>query len=183
MGKDPEGCNNLEEILKKARKLDEEALGVLTRKYYPRIFRFFYYRARTKEDAEDLAGEVFVKVVKAIKSQKGNFKAWLFKIARNLLIDYYRKKGRRRMSSLDDINYNINVGDKYSKDRLEPEDVKKLLEFLTQEQSQVIILKFLQGYTNKEIAEIMHKSEGAVKALQFRALSTLKDILEKEEIR
>lgn len=89
MKKELEKSYNLEEILKKARKLDEEALGVLTREYYPRIFRFFYYRTKTKEDAEDLTSEVFVKVVGAIRKQKGNFEAWLFKIARNLLIDYY----------------------------------------------------------------------------------------------
>lgn len=172
---------NLEEVLDKARRLDEIALATLTEKYYPVIFRYFHYRAKTREDAEDLAGEVFVRVVSSIETQKGDFVAWLFRIAKNLLIDYYRKIGKTKEISLDQMAIEpLPASYKYEKDTLDTEDIKKMLNLLTDEQKEVITLKFLEDYTNKDIARIMNKSIGAVKALQFRAFSALRDILRKE---
>ncbi len=176
-----EGKINLEEVLEKARRLDEIALATLTEKYYPVIFRYFHYRAKTKEDAEDLAGEVFVRVIGSIETQKGDFLAWLFRIAKNLIIDYYRKRGKAKEISLDQMAIEpLPAAYKYEKDTLDKEDIKKLLNLLTDEQKEVITLKFLEEYSNKDIARIMNKSTGAVKALQFRALSALRDILKKE---
>lgn len=181
MERDYKDLINLKEVLEKARRLDETALAILTKEYYPIIFRYFYYRTKTKEDAEDLTGEVFVRVVNAIKSQKGNFVAWLFRIAKNLLIDYYRKRAKLKETSLDQMAIEPLPGSyKYERDTLHPEDIKKMLNLLTDEQREVITLKFLEDYPNGEIAQIMNKSVGAVKALQFRALSALRDILKKE---
>ncbi len=175
------GITNLEDILQKARRLDERALATLTNEYYSTIFRYFYYRTKTREDSEDLTGEVFVRVVSAIESQKGDFLAWLFRIAKNLLIDYYRKRGRLREISLEEIGNKLLPGfHKYDKEILHPEDIKKMLGFLTDEQREVITLKFLEDRSNEEIAQIMNKSVGAIKALQFRGLSTLRAILKKE---
>ena len=68
-----------EEGLEKARRLEENALSALVKQCYPFVFRYFYYRAITRSDAEDLTSEVFVRVVNSIKSQKGYFPAWLFR--------------------------------------------------------------------------------------------------------
>lgn len=183
MKKDYEDLINQEEILEKAKSFDETALATLTKEFYPVVFRYFYYRTRTKEDAEDLSSEVFVRVVSSIKSQKGNFTAWLFRIAKNLLIDYYRKEGKVKQTPLDEINTEtLSDLNKNNKQILAEDDIKKLLGFLTDEQKEVITLKFMEGYSNEEIAQIMKKSTGAIKALQFRALSALKNLIKNEKI-
>jgi len=169
-----------EEVLENARRLGESALSTLVKKSYPFVFRYFYYRSVTREDAEDLTSEVFVRVVNSIKGQKGYFPAWLISIARNLLTDYYRKRGRSRETSLEEIEEPSSDSDKNEKDTLHPDDLRKMLDFLTEEQKQVIVLRFIEGNTNEEVAKTMNKSIGAIKALQFRALSALKVILKKE---
>lgn len=181
MEKNFKDLDNLEEILEKARQLDEVALATLVKDFYPVIFRYFYYRTRTKEDAEDLASEVFTRVVGSIKTQEGNFIAWLFQIARNLLIDYYRKKARLKETSLEEVDAKLlldsNEDKRYT---LQIEDVKKMLNLLTDEQRETITLKLIEGYSNEEVAKIMGKSIGAIKGLQFRALLAIRDILKKE---
>lgn len=171
----------LNKILEKAREFDETALATLIKEFYPVVFRYFYYRTKTKEDAEDLASEVFVKLLGSIAKQKGTFIAWLFRIAKNTLIDYYRKTGSRNEMSLDRIdNASLLRPGKDKRDVLQPEEIKKIFNFLTDEQKEVVTLKFLEGYSNEEIAQIMNKSVGAIKALQFRALCRLRDILKRE---
>lgn len=169
-----------EEVLENARRLEESALSALVKRSYPFVFRYLYYRSVTREDAEDLTSEVFVRVVNSIKGQKGYFPAWLIGIARNLLTDYYRKRGRSRETSLEQIEEPSSDSDKNEKDALRPDDIRKMLDFLTDEQKEVIILRFIEGNTNEEVAKIMNKSVGAIKGLQFRALSALRVILRRE---
>jgi len=181
MERDSQNLINIEEILEKARQLEETALAILTKEYYPIIFRYFYYRTKTKEDAEDLTSEVFVRLVESIKKQTGNFTAWLFSIARNLLIDYYRKKGRLKEVPLDDtIAQDLKDPSSTKGIDLTQDDLRKLLSHLTDEQREVIILKFIDGYSNDEISQSVKKSVGAIKALQFRALSALRETFKKE---
>jgi len=173
-----------EEVLENARRLEKSALSTLVKESYPFVFRYFYYRSIRREDAEDLTSEVFVRVVNSIKGQKGYFPAWLISIARNLLTDYYRKRGKLRETSLEEIQEPFSDSDKNTKDTkdtLHPDDLRKMLDLLTDEQKEVITLKFIEDNTNEEIARIMNKSIGAIKALQFRALTALREILKKEE--
>ena len=161
--------------------MDEEAIGQLVKEYYPSVLRFLSVRTRNKEDAEDLTSEVFVRMVGAIKNQTGNFPAWLFKIARNLLIDYYRKMDREKSSSLDEIeNDSIAVSTEDHRKGFSEEEIKHILEFLTEDQAEVISLRFLSGHSLEETAEIMGKSVGAVKVLQFRGIVSLKEHLKKD---
>jgi RNA polymerase sigma-70 factor (ECF subfamily) len=169
-----------EEVLENARRLEESALSTLVKKSYPFVFRYFYYRSVTREDAEDLTSEVFVRVVSSIKGQKGYFPAWLISIARNLLTDYYRKRDRLKETSLEEIEEPFSDSNENTKESLHPEDLRKMLDSLTEEQKEVILLRFVEGNTNEETARIMNKSIGAIKALQFRALSALKVIFKKE---
>lgn len=173
-----------EEVLEKAKQLEEIALSTLVRKCYPFVFRYLYYRSVTREDAEDLTSEVFIRVVNSIKGQKGYFPAWLISIARNLLTDYYRKRGKLKETSLEEIKEPFSNSDKNrkdTKDTLHLDDLRKMLDLLTDEQKEVITLKFIEDNSNEEIARIMNKSIGAIKALQFRALTALREILKKEE--
>ncbi|NOZ63702.1 MAG: sigma-70 family RNA polymerase sigma factor [Caldiserica bacterium] len=177
------GLDDLEGILEKARHFDETALATLAEEYYPAIFRYFYYRTPTREDAEDLTSEVFVRMIGAIKNQKGYFPAWLYRIASNLLTDYYRKKKIRREVSLETMNIESLPDPNKGEDTigLSTEDIRRMLEQITPEQREVIILRFLEGYSAEETAQILHKSVGAIKALQFRAFISLKEILKREE--
>jgi RNA polymerase sigma-70 factor (ECF subfamily) len=155
--------------------MDEEAIGQLVKEYYPSVLRFLSFRTRNKEDAEDLTSEVFVRMVGSIKNQTGNFSAWLFKIARNLLIDYYRKMDRQKTSSLDEMEDScIAQSTPDHRETLSGDEIKHLLRELTEEQAEVISLRFLSGHSLEETAEIMHKSVGAVKVLQFRGIVSLK---------
>jgi len=169
-----------EEVLEKARQLEETALSALVRESYPFVFRYLYYRSITREDAEDLTSEVFVRVVNSIKSQKGYFPAWLIRIAKNLLTDYYRKRSKSRETSLEEIKEPFSNSDEEKRDNLHLSDIRKMFDFLTDEQKEVITLKFIEGNTSEEIAKIMNKSIGAIKALQFRALTALRIIMKKE---
>lgn len=169
-----------EEVLDRARHLEETGMTALVKQCYPFVFRYFYYRSVTREDAEDLTSEVFVRVVKSIRCQRGYFPAWLISIARNLLTDYYRKGGKLRQIPLEEVEESSSESDENMKDTLHADDVRKMLDYLTDEQKEVIILRFIEGNTNEEVAKVMNKSVGAIKALQFRALSALRNILQRE---
>lgn len=171
--------DNQEELivnLEKARQMDEDAIGWLVREQYPSILRFLIYRTRNREDAEDLTSEVFVRMVGSIKNQTGHFQAWLFKIARNLLIDYYRKKDREKTSSLDEMeDGGVTISSNVKEMGLSMNEIKNMLNVLTQEQQEVVSLRFLSGYSLEETSQIMHRSIGAVKVLQFRAIVSLRE--------
>lgn len=169
-----------EEVLENARRLEGAALSILVKKSYPFVFRYFYYRSVTREDAEDLTSEVFVRLVSSIKGQKGYFPAWLISIAKNLLADYYRKKGRKREVPLEEIEEAFSGSEKDMKEVMSPDDLRKMLGVLTDEQKEVILLRFVEGNTNEETAKIMNKSIGAVKGLQFRALVALRVVVKNE---
>ena len=173
--------DDLDDILEKARGMDEGAIGQLVKHYYPSVLRYLTYRARNREDAEDLTSDVFVRMVGSIKNQTGNFPAWLFKIARNLLIDYYRKLDRQKSSSIDEIDDDsIAVTTEDHRERFSADEIKHMLGVLTDEQAEVISLRFLSGHSLEETAQMMNKTVGAVKLLQFRAVAGLKEHLKKD---
>lgn len=168
-------------ILEQARQMEEGAIGQLVKEYYPSVLRFLSYRARNREDGEDLTSEVFVRMVGSIKNQTGNFPAWLFKIARNLLIDYYRKMDRQKSSSLDEMEEDsIAVSTEDHREGFSAEEIKHMLKVLTESQAEAISLRFLSGHSLEETAQIMNRSVGAVKVLQFRAVAGLKEHLKKD---
>ncbi len=168
-------------LVKEAKNQKLEALSKLSTYFYPKIYRHLLYKVNNREDAEDLTSEVFVRMVKSLKKQRGSFNAWLYRIASNLAVDYYRKKARQKEVSLvEDYNEHIEDKEDVAESILQHQTLNKAMSTLPDEQRQTIVLKFLEGYTNKEIAEILSKSIGAVKALQFRALNNLKNILQSE---
>lgn len=168
-------------LAEKARKQNYEALSKLSTYYYPKIYRHMLYKVGNREDAEDLTSEVFVRMVKSLPKQKGSFNAWLYRIANNLAIDHYRKKSRKKEVSLvEEFGEHAPVQSDETEKILEREDLDKAISALPDDQRQTILLKFMEGYSNKEIADIMGKTVGAVKALQFRALNNLKAALQGE---
>ncbi|NUM76587.1 sigma-70 family RNA polymerase sigma factor [candidate division KSB1 bacterium] len=178
--------DELAALVEEAKNLEPDALAKLCEYFYPKIYRYIFYRVHKPVEAEDLTGDVCVRAVEAIGKQKGSFTAWLYRIAANLIIDHYRRKAVRHEIALTEEALEIPNGrperalewpDELEK-ALTQEQVRKALQKLTDEQQQVIVLKFIEGYDNPEIAEMLGKSVGAIKGLQFRALSALKEIFQ-----
>ena len=169
-------------LVERAKRLDRKALSELCVHFYPKVFRYVFYRVRTRQDAEDITSEVFVRVVRSLSKQRGSFQAWIFRIASNLVIDYYRRTAREKKALLrQGEKVSLEDPERDAQETLTRENLMRALGELTEEQQEVVSLKFLEGYDNTEIAEMMGKTVGAVKALQFRALAALRKIIGREE--
>ncbi len=171
--------NESNKLLTEAKNGNLEALDKIFRSVYVKVYHYLYYRVRNKDDAEDLTSEVMIKMVKALKNQHGNFIAWIYRIARNTLIDYYRKEETKEEISYENLSQEIPVEEE-PKEILRIDRLKEAITHLTKEQADVITLKFIQEYDNSEIARIMGKSVGAIKVLQYRALKALRDYFRKK---
>ena len=170
-------------LVEKAAGGNFTAFGELYSFYLDQIYRYVFYHVRDRMTAEDITEEVFIKAWKAISSCKGKektFLAWLYRIARNHLINTVRST--KKVTSIEKDNL-IDVIE--SKTRVEEEiENRELLEMITrlpENQKQVILLKFIEGLDNREIAKIMGKNEGAIRISQMRALATLREKLGKEK--
>jgi RNA polymerase sigma-70 factor (ECF subfamily) len=163
-----------------AKSGDGEAFARLYEAYFDRVYRFVFFRVSDDQMAEDLAAQVFLKAWENLHRYQphGPFLAWLYAIARNTVIDNYRT--RKQVVSLEDAGP-IFAPDEKLDDRLqlefEIESVREAMQKLTHEQQEVIALKFIAEYDTAEIARHMGKSEGAVRALQMRALQALARVL------
>jgi len=176
------GKSTVGELVIKAVNGDTNAFGELYSLFVEKIYRYVYYHTRSKSFSEDITGEVFLKAWRSISSCRGKentFSAWLFRIAHNQMIDEIRKKQRQPTLSIEsdeNISDPVSNVESYS----EQQELLGVIDRLPQNQRQVIILKFIEGLDNREIAGIMTKREGAIRVLQMRALATIKKELNKE---
>lgn len=168
-------------LIKKAKKGDTEAFGLLYEQYAEIIFRYVFSHLDSKQDAEDLTEEIFFRAWKALPNYDDRglpFSAFLFRSARNSLIDYYRQY--KVVKSLDEIEWQSN-GEPDPEDevaaRMDRADLKQTLSQLREDYRTVLIFRFLGGMSPEETAEVMDRSVGAVRVLQHRALSALKNLL------
>jgi RNA polymerase sigma-70 factor (ECF subfamily) len=156
-------------------------LGEIYDAYAPKIFQYIYHRLGDQALAEDLTGEVFVRFLHA-RATPDRLTAFLYRIAHNLIVDYLRR--HPRTLSLDEEVADDRPGPLYlAQVEMERLQVRRALARLTPDQQQVIVLKFLEGFSNEEIAHIVGKPVGAVKSLQHRGLATLRDLLSPEILR
>lgn len=166
----------MSDLLKKARGGDSEALAKVCEQNYSKIHRYIYYRVGPAS-AEDLTGEVFLRVIRNIEDQSGSFNAWIYRIASNVIVDHYRSQKVRETEPIDKQTFSADIGS--TPDDINSRmDLKRGLDELTEEQRQLVVLKFVEGLSNAEVCEVMDRKPGAVRALQYRALSTLHDYLE-----
>jgi RNA polymerase sigma-70 factor (ECF subfamily) len=172
------GRDAIEELVIAARGLDPHSIAALCEHFYPEIYRYVLRRVRIREDAEDLTGEVFVRAVRTISNQTGFFPAWLFRIATNLVTDFYRRRGARQEESMtQEAAASVPDPRAEAENALVRDELERAAARLTPEQQDVIRLKFNEGYDTSEIAQILGKSVGAVRALQCRALKALRSHL------
>ncbi|MGI9083699.1 MAG: sigma-70 family RNA polymerase sigma factor [Aeromicrobium sp.] len=177
-GSDPE-AERLRALVDLAREGDTEAFGQLYDHYVSGVFRFIYYRVGSRQLAEDLTSETFVRGLRAIQRftwQGKDFGAWLTTIARNLITDHF-KSSRSRLEIISD-----DVPEGRTTARSPEEDVLSLISnemlfdavnSLPPEQRDCILMRFIQGLSIAETAAALQRSEGAIKQLQLRAVRSL----------
>ncbi|MCB0062681.1 MAG: sigma-70 family RNA polymerase sigma factor [Caldilineaceae bacterium] len=175
-----------EELLTGAANFDEAALGELYDRYEARIYSYIYRRTGDSTLAEDLTAQVFLKMLEAIRGGKAwhsSFSGWLYRIAHNAVIDFYRQRDRQKQTDLEDAaavvasDHNPVV---IAETNLDAAQLRAAIARLTDEQAEVISLRFLEGYSISEVAVMMDKTEGSIKALQYRAVATLRQLLQRE---
>ncbi|MFC1988896.1 RNA polymerase sigma factor [Chloroflexota bacterium] len=172
----------IEKLVIQAVNGNTDAFGDLYIIFVDKIYRYVYYHVNSKMAAEDITGEVFFKAWRAISSCRGketSFSPWLYRIAHNQLVDEIRNKQRRPSLELENIE-TIRDSESSAEGYSEQQELLKVIDLLPPNRRRVIILKFIEGMDNREIAEIMGKSEGAIRVMQMRALSELKKELAKE---
>jgi RNA polymerase sigma factor (sigma-70 family) len=173
--------SEITKMVEKAADGDIEAFGELYSIYLAPIYRYVSYQVRDKMTAEDIVEEVFVKAWKAIGTCKGKsqtFSAWLYRIAHNHVVNTLRRMNKR--VSLESAEVEIETlievtnPEQEVEAKLAKQELLEAMACLSQNQRQVIILKFIEGLNNSEIAQILGKREGAIRVLQMRALSKLR---------
>ena len=168
-------------LVKQAQGGDVVAFSGLYEQYYDSIFRYVSFRTGSVSDAEDITAEVFVRMIESIhrfKWQGHPFSSWLFRIAHNLVVDFYRKRGRRPTVSLDSVSPVMEAAafdaDAHLDIELTMEEVRGAMEGLTELQREVITLRFGAGLSVAETASAVGRKVNAVKALQHAGLKKLR---------
>ncbi len=165
-------------LVQKAQQGSPEAIASIYDSNYSAVYRYIYFRLGDQDCAEDLASEVFVRMVEQIKYYQVRGKpiiAWLYTIAHNLVVDYFHKQSRvntmlqKQGSDEIDKEHPALVAERNQ----EEEFIKKVIANLTEKQRQFIMLRFFEGYELAEIANLMGQNERAIRSLQHRALAAL----------
>jgi RNA polymerase sigma-70 factor, ECF subfamily len=166
---------------------DAEAFGILYDRYVDSVYRYAFYRVRNEADAEDVTSEVFFKALRAMPRYQPRqpFLAWLYRIARNSIIDRLRRQ--RPQVGFEDALAHAGTDTIMDLDlRLErlsdSQALREAIGRLTPLQQDVIILRYLEGLDTKAIARIIGRRDGTVRGIEFRALGTLRQMLPREAL-
>lgn len=172
-----------EDLLEKARYRDREAQRLIYERYFTPIMQFIRLRVNDREQAQDIAADVFLDFFVALGGKnppRTHLRAWLFRVARNKIYDHYGEKQKFPMTTLEewipgssDENPEKQIMQSWQLDR-----ARRALSMLVAEQQEVLILRFGQGLSLKETADLMDQSVSAVKSLQFRAVDNLRRVLD-----
>ncbi len=177
-------------LVRQAKEGDRKAFAQLYEEHFDKIYRYLVFRIGDRTEAEDIAQQVFVNAYQSLASfsWRGKpFAAWLFRIAHNQVVDYLRKRGKQAASVLDEHLDDEPPASSDDDPMLIAErslDIERLLSAtrrLTEAQREVLSLRFTSGLPVAEVAKIMGKSQGAVKALQHSAIVALRKVLLAEE--
>lgn len=175
-------------LVNQAQSGDVEAVGLLFDKHYRSMFRYFYARVGQRQQAEDLAGELFTRMVHHLPSFQPSgvpFRAWLFRIASNLTMDHFRVGNGKELAPLEQATVVAQPEQnpvRQVERQMTSETLQATLETLVPEQRQVIILRFLAGLSLQETADVMERTLSAVKAMQHRGLKTMRATLAQVEL-
>jgi len=174
------------DLVHRAKSGDPEAFAQLYDAYIERVYCYIYFRLSDDTATEDIVSQVFLKAwenLSRYKTGSSPFIAWLYTIARNLVIDYYRaKKDVVTLEEAAVLPSDRQSPDEEAQTHFDLEAMRDALQFLTGDQQQVLILKFIAGLPNENIAKIMNKQEGTIRGLQMRALQTLSKYMHEKEL-
>ena len=174
------------DLIQRAQKGDAHVIQALYEHHYLGVFRYLYYRVGDHQMAEDLTSEVFLRMLRFLGGfhpPSNTFTPWLYQIARNLAIDYYRKTGNYEHVQLDEsLTDGTDRTHEAVERHLTNEMLRKALDHLTPDQRDVILMRFISGMPIAEVAASLHKTEDAVKGLQRRGLILLRGILDENEV-
>jgi len=176
-----EALTPVPDVIERARSGDRSAFGELYDQHVDAVYRYVLYRVREPSDAEDLTSEVFTRAFANIhryRWQGKSFLAWLYTIARNAVTD--RRRRERPTVDLDNA-YGVAEDGPTAHDRaVRGEQVDALrgaVKHLTTEQQEVLVLRFIENMSSRQVAQVLGKNEGAIRALQFRALGRLRKLM------
>jgi RNA polymerase sigma-70 factor (ECF subfamily) len=178
-------ASNLQDLINRARQRDKAAITEHYEQFVDRIYRYVAYRVPTTHDAEDLTADIFVSMLNSLANYTDTgvpFEAWLFRIAAHKIADFHRRQGRHQQVELSD---NLHDDTLYPEDRVQHEQemtiLREALSQLSDEQQTILILRFIEGRSHDEVAEIIGKSSNAVRSIQHRALVQLTRLLGSDE--
>jgi RNA polymerase sigma-70 factor, ECF subfamily len=166
------------------REANERQLVSLYDEYYRKVARYVFVRIGNRSEAEDLASEVFVKALDSLTTYQERglpMQAWLFRIAHNLVVDHLRKATRQKAVPLEDIQiYNESDPVAAAETNLEMARVNQAMQSLTEDQIEVVRLRFFGGLSSKEVSQVLDKSDGAVREMQRASLEKLRHLLNED---
>jgi len=173
-------------LLSKARNKDLDAQRAIYERYFSPVFQFIRLRVNNREQAQDIAAEVFLDFFVALSGNSppsSHLRGWLFRVARNKIADHYGREKRINITELGEWipSSAASNPEHVAFQSLQIDRVKQALNMLVAEQQEVLILRFVQGLSIQETSDLMDRSVSAIKSLQFRAVDTLRQILSAEQ--
>jgi RNA polymerase sigma-70 factor, ECF subfamily len=172
---------NERELIERTKRGDKQAMSLLYEAYAQPIFQYISYRVESDAVAEDLTADVFLRMIQGLPTYHytgAPLGAWLFRVASNRLVDYYREKGH--MPTTFNLEENLTSADDFVEQFARQEEQAQLrtaLSQLSEDYQNVLIFRFMKDLSHAEVAEIMGKTEAAVRIMQHRALKALAGVL------
>ena len=175
--------DDLSKLIVRAQRKDKDAFGQIYNLFLKRIYRFVYFSVHNHEQAEDITQNTFLRAWRSLVSfstSRGSFQAFLFAIARNLVIDWYRKKKEISLEAITDPSYQEDTSEKITQDE-EKQQLNRVLSKLKFLERQIVTLRYFEELSFFEIGKVVHLSEGAVRVRLHRILKQLKIYLKEQE--
>ncbi len=152
-------------------------LGELYDEYFPKIYKFVFYRIRHQEIAEDITSQTFLKAVdnfKKFNPEKGTFQAWIYRIAQNTLMDHFRRnKQTLNIETVFDLHSDEDIS-KETSDKFSADQIRDALKILTREQQQIVVMRLWDDLPYQEIATVLAKTEQNCRMIFSRAIAQLR---------
>lgn len=175
-------------LARRAATGEAEAFGVLYDRYMSSVYRYVFYRVRNEAEAEDVTSDVFMRALRAMPSYEPRqaFLAWLYRIARNAVIDRSRRRASREQVSFEDALAHPDADQVVHPDAglLAGSDatvVRKAMRLLTPLQQEILVLRYVEGFDTKTISKLVGKRDGTVRGIEFRALTAMRALIPSRE--
>lgn len=174
----------LKKLVRRVQEGDLAAYSVLYDRFFDSVYAYVLRQVREPADAEDIVSGVFLEVFEQIGGfnwRGAGFASWLFRIARNDVLDHFRRRGNRSRETELTVQVDAmpaaTMVDSLAEQAWDAQELREAIARLSEEQQQVILLKLMLDFSNRQIGDVLDKSEGAVKALRHRAMLSLRQIL------